>query len=116
MNEVYFGCTESLGAVEFIVSTQITYHCNHCEILCITCNNINTLDNLEGGHLFMTFTRRGRVRPAQVGACGQEERGSAPCGHPQSQLEPTDIILSSSHAKKFSFLYQNYVFERNKKM
>ena len=30
-------------------------------------------------------------------------RESAPCGRPHRKLEPTDIILSSSHAKKLAF-------------
>ena len=38
---------------------------------------------------------------AQVGACGQG--GTAPCGRPHRKLEPTDAILSSSHAKKLAF-------------
>ena len=50
------------------------------------------------GHPFMTSTRRGRGQ-AQVDACGWG-RGSAPCGCPQQKLEPTDDILSSSHARK----------------
>jgi len=28
---------------------------------------------------------------------------SAPCGRSHKNLEPTDVILSSSHAKKFMF-------------
>ena len=31
------------------------------------------------------------------------------------KLEPTDVIPSSSHAKKLAFLYQNFVFGWNKK-
>ena len=45
-------------------------------------------------------------------------RGQAPCGRPHRKLklESTDIILSSSHAKKLaSFFYQNVIFGRNKK-
>src|SRR6218665_2413530 len=44
---------------------------------------------------------------AQVDACGREEGGPAPCGRPHRnlKLESTDVILSSSHAKKLaSFL------------
>src|SRR6218665_27257 len=43
---------------------------------------------------------------AQVDACRQ---GRAPCGRPHRKLEPTDIILSSSHAKKLAFSPQNFV-------
>src|SRR6218665_222531 len=61
------------------------------------------------GHLFMTSTvhMEGEVGQAQVDTCGRGERGQAPCGRPHRKLklEPTDIILSSSHAKKLaSFL------------
>jgi len=31
-------------------------------------------------------------------------RGSAPCGCPHRKLEPTDVILSFSYAKKLAFL------------
>src|SRR6218665_1540856 len=43
--------------------------------------------------------------------------GPAPCGcpHRQLKLEFTDIILSTSHAKKLaSFFYQNFVFGQKK--
>ena len=56
------------------------------------------------GHPFMTSTRRGEGGQAQVDACG---RGPAPCGRPHRKLklESTDVVLSSSHAKKLaSFL------------
>jgi len=39
-------------------------------------------------------------------------RGQAPCG--KLKLESTDI-LSSSHAKKLSYFYQNFDIGRNKK-
>jgi len=44
---------------------------------------------------------------AQVDACGRGKGGPAPCGRPhiKLKLESTDVILSSSHAKKLaSFL------------
>ena len=41
---------------------------------------------------------------AQVNACGWGGE-SDPCGHPHTKLEPTDVILSSSHSKKFVFFY-----------
>src|SRR6218665_2422777 len=58
------------------------------------------------GHPFMTSTRRGqrvRLQWTQVDGGG----GPAPCGRPHRnlKLESTDVILSSSHAKKLaSFL------------
>src|SRR6218665_3712949 len=58
------------------------------------------------GHPFMTSTQRGRGQ-AQVDACGRGRVGQAPCGRPHRKLklESTDVILSSSHAKKLaSFL------------
>ena len=44
---------------------------------------------------------------AQVDACGRG--GQAPCGRPQRKLklESTDVILSSSYAKKLASFYQN---------
>src|SRR6218665_4016120 len=44
-------------------------------------------------------------------------RGQAPCGRPNRnlKLESTDVILSSSHARKLTSFYQNFVFGRNKK-
>ena len=42
--------------------------------------------------------------------------GSAPCGRPHRKLEPTVVILSSSHGKKLAFfLDKNFVFGWNKK-
>ena len=54
---------------------------------------------LPMGHPFVTSIRRGQAR---VDACGQKEWGSTPCAcpHRKLKLEPTYIILSSSHAKK----------------
>jgi len=43
------------------------------------------------------------VGQAQVGARGFGVGESAPCGCPHKKLVPTDIILSSSHAKNFAF-------------
>jgi len=51
---------------------------------------------------------------AQVDACGRGE-GSASCGRPHKKLEPTDVSLSSSHAKKLAFFYKNFIFGQNKK-
>ena len=42
-------------------------------------------------------------------------RGSARCERSQEKLEHTPS-LSSSHAKKLAFLYQNVVFGRIKKL
>ena len=56
------------------------------------------------GHPFMTSTRRGGGGQAQVDACG---RGPAPCERPHRKLklESTDVILSSSHAKKLASFF-----------
>ena len=51
--------------------------------------------------------KEGEGGQAQVDACGQGEGGPASCGRPHRKLklESTDVILSSSHAKKLkSFL------------
>ena len=40
---------------------------------------------------------------AQVDTCGTGVSSMSPCGRPHRKLEPTDIILSSSHAKKLAF-------------
>src|SRR6218665_1884164 len=55
------------------------------------------------GHPLTTSTRRGR----ESGSCGRlwTVKGSAPCGRPHRKLWPTDIILSSSHAKKLAVLF-----------
>src|SRR6218665_1353452 len=58
------------------------------------------------GHPFMTSTRRGRWS-GSPGRIWTGEGGQAPCGRPHRKLklESTDVILSSSHAKKLaSFL------------
>src|SRR6218665_703490 len=52
---------------------------------------------------------------SSLGGRMQTGEGSAPCGHPRRQLEPNNIILSSSHAKKLAFLDENFVFSWNKK-
>src|SRR6218665_3574659 len=52
---------------------------------------------------------------AQMDACGQGKGGKAPCERPHRKLESTNVILSSSHAKKLASFYQNFVFGRNKK-
>src|SRR6218665_4010388 len=54
---------------------------------------------------------------AQEDACGRGEGSPAPCARPHRQLkfESTDVILSSSHAKKLaSFFNQNFVFGQKK--
>ena len=51
---------------------------------------------------FMTSTQRGRGQ-AQVDAFGRG-RGLAPCGRPRRKLDPPDVILFSSHAKKLALL------------
>ena len=57
-------------------------------------------------------------------ACGRAGGGPAPCGRPHRKLklESTDVILSSSRAKKLAyflpevgvFFYQNFVFGQKK--
>src|SRR6218665_639136 len=53
------------------------------------------------GHPFMTSARRGSGSSGRMWTGG----GSAPCGGPHRtlKLEPTDVILSSSNAKKLAF-------------
>src|SRR6218665_1297702 len=58
------------------------------------------------GHPFMTSKRRGeevRLRWTHVDGGG----GPAPCGrlHRKLKLESTDVILSSSHAKKLAVFF-----------
>jgi len=56
------------------------------------------------GHPFMTSTQRGGWGQAQVDACGRGGGAPAPCGRPHRKLklEATDVILSTSHAKKLA--------------
>jgi len=56
------------------------------------------------GHPFMASTRRGEEGQTQVYACGWGRGVQAPCGRPHRELklESTDIILSSSPAKKLA--------------
>src|SRR6218665_1392497 len=60
------------------------------------------------GHPVITSTRRGeggRLKWTHVDGGGQDPCG---CPHRKLKLESTDVILSSSHAKKLaSFFYQN---------
>src|SRR6218665_2577112 len=68
------------------------------------------------GAIHMTSTWRGRGQ-AQADECGRGEGGPAQCGRPHRKLklESTDVILSSSHAKKLaSFFNQNFVFGQKK--
>ena len=71
-----------------------------------------TLGLVPRGHPFMTSTRRGRGS----GSGGCMWMGSAPCGRPHRKLklESTDVILSSSHAKKLASFYQNFIFGQKK--
>ena len=56
-------------------------------------------------HPFTIFTRRGRgeAQMSDGDAFGPEGKGSSQCGRSQRKLEPTDVILSSSHAKNVVF-------------
>src|SRR6218665_1130000 len=68
----------------------------------------NYTQTLLWGHPFMTSTRRGEeVGQAKVDACGRGGRGQAPCGRPHRKLklESTDVILSSSPAKKLASFF-----------
>src|SRR6218665_261674 len=67
------------------------------------------------GHPFMTSKRRGegvRLRWTHVDG----GRGPTPCGRPHKKLklESTDVILSSSHAKKLRLFFQNFIFGQKK--
>ena len=67
--------------------------------------------NLLRGHPFMTSTRRGRGS-GSGGRMWTGERGPAPCGRPHRKLklESTDVILSSSHAKKLASFLPKFHF------
>src|SRR6218665_2964959 len=58
------------------------------------------------GHPSMTSIQRGRGQ-AHMDACGLGEMGQASCGRPHRKLklESTDVIMSSSHAKKLAFFF-----------
>src|SRR6218665_3964993 len=83
---------------------------------CVRNNYVNDplgCKNVVRGHPFMTSTRR--VEGVMLMWTGGG--GPAPCGRPHRKLklESTDVILSSSHAKKLaSFFYQNFVFGQKK--
>src|SRR6218665_1755914 len=66
-------------------------------------------------HPFMTSTRRGEGSGSD-GRMWTGEGGPAPCGRPHRKLklESTDVILSSSHAKKLASFHQNFVFGQKK--
>src|SRR6218665_3620023 len=77
-----------------------------------------TDDNVHhmGPSIYDVYTE-GEGGQAQVDACGRREGGPAPCGRPHRKLklESTDVILSSSHAKKLaSFLTRILSFDRKK--
>ena len=66
------------------------------------------------GHPFMTSTWRGSGSGGRMWTGG---RGPAPCGRPHRKLklESTDVILSSSHAKKLmSFLSEFHLWTEKK--
>ena len=61
------------------------------------------------GHPFIMSTRRGSgvgLRWTHVDG----GRGPAPCGRPHRKLklETTDVILSSSHAKKLAYFFPEF--------
>src|SRR6218665_701984 len=59
------------------------------------------------GHPFMTSTRRGA---GSGGRMWTGMGGQAPCGRPHRKLilESTDVILSSSHAKKLVYFLPEF--------
>src|SRR6218665_2515617 len=61
------------------------------------------------GHPFITSTRRGNGS-GSGGRMWTGGGGPAPCGRPHRKLklEPTDVILSSSHAKKLASFYPEF--------
>jgi len=70
---------------------------------------------VKGPSIYDVHTE-GRWGQAQVDACGRGEWGPTPCGRPHRKLklESTDVILSTSHAKKLASFYQNFVFGQEK--
>src|SRR6218665_4044653 len=61
----------------------------------------------KGPSIYDVHTEGDEGGRAQVDACGRGQGGPAPCGRPHRKLklESTDVVLSSSHAKKLaSFL------------
>ena len=63
-------------------------------------------------HTFMTSTRRGEG--VRLRWTGEEEVQPHVDVHTKKlKLESTDVILSSSHAKKLASFYPNFVFGRN---
>src|SRR6218665_2972002 len=57
-----------------------------------------------GPSIYDVHTEGGEGGRAQVDACGREEGDPAPCGRPHRKLklESTDVVLSSSQAKKLA--------------
>src|SRR6218665_1323365 len=96
-----------------------TFMCTPSFLVCArltTCVHTHSLEGkLVRGHQFMTSTRRGvRLRWLHVDGGGVVSSvWTSSCPH--KKLETTDIILPSSHTKKFAFLYQNFFFEQNRK-
>ena len=63
----------------------------------------------------MTSTRRGRGVRLRHADGGRGVSSMWTSTQKISKLEPTDIILSSSHTKKLTFVDQNFVFGQSKK-
>ena len=76
----------------------------HAQILSSSLSSTPRL--LEGPSIYDVHTEGGGGQ-AQVGACGRGEGGQAPCGRPHRnlKLKSTDVILSSSHAKKLASFF-----------
>src|SRR6218665_1227747 len=69
----------------------------------------------KGPSIYDVHTKGGRGSGSD-GRMWMGDGGPAPCGRPHRKLklESTDVILSSSHAKKLASFYQNFVFGQKK--
>src|SRR6218665_14486 len=78
---------------------------------------VSGADGQIGAHPFITPTGRGRGS-GSGGRMWTGEGGPAPCGRPHRKLklESTDVILSSSHAKKLAFFLPEFRLWTEKKL
>src|SRR6218665_3580431 len=78
--------------------------------------NSNSASVTVRGHPFMTSTRRGARGSGSGGRMWTGGRRSSPMwtSTQKIKLKSTDVILSSSHAKKLASFYQNFVFGQKK--
>src|SRR6218665_197496 len=77
----------------------------YAHIRICTCVHICMVQSHKGPSIYDIHTEGGQ---AQVDACGRGDQ--APCGRPHRKLklESTDVILSSSHAKKLVSLLTEF--------